>query len=280
MLSGVHVANPKSLFGFNIVAVLGHGARSTIYAVTDRRQQVYAMKHVVKRDTSDQRFLDQALEDHRTASTFDHCRLRRSYKVIRHRKLIRTREIALLMELVDGLTLEEVRTDDLIEVCEWCKQIAMGLKAMHDAGWVHADIKPNNILVTDGGAVKIIDFGQSCRTGTEKDRIQGTPDFIAPEQVLREPLTPRTDIFNLGATMYWLLTQRHIPTLIPKGEPGLSYRKSDACPPPRELNPDVPPALSSLVMSCIQRRPGERPETMIRVFSRLEIAAMQLCHSF
>src|SRR5690606_35077399 len=108
-----------------------------------------------------------------------------------------------LMEMVDGLTLEHYVPDNLIELCRIFQQTALGLHAMHEAGYVHADIKPNNILFMDDQRVKIIDFGQSCKADTVKDRIQGTPDYIAPEQVLRRAITPQTDVFNLGATMYW-----------------------------------------------------------------------------
>ena len=66
--------------------------------------------------------------------------------------------------------------------------------------------------------LKIIDLGQSCKLGAIKSRIQGTPDYIAPEQVLRKHISHRTDIFNLGATMYWALTGKNVPTLIPKNE--------------------------------------------------------------
>ena len=163
MSFSVPAASPKSLFGFDVFATLGCGARSTIYAVKDRRDQVYALKHVVKENGADQRYLDQALAEHVAASQFDHQHLRRSLRVIRHRKLMRTREIALLMELIDGLTLQEMNLeDDLQAACSTFKQMAIGLKVMHDAGWVHADIKPNNTLVTDDGKVKLIDFGQSC----------------------------------------------------------------------------------------------------------------------
>jgi len=270
----------QQLFGFEVLATLGRGARSTIYAVKDKDNQVYTLKHVVKRDASDQRYMEQALVDHRVASQFDHPNLRRSYRIIRHRKLIRTDEIALLMEFVDGPTLEQSRVRNPMDICELFLQVAASLKVMHDAGYVHADIKPDNILVTDDKMVKIVDFGQSCDSGTVKPRIQGTPDYIAPEQVRRDPITPRTDIFNLGATIYLLLTGQNIPTLIPKGSPGITYKTDHVCPPPNQVNPEVPPALSSLVMSCIQNDPQDRPETMTRVYTRLEISANQIAHSF
>jgi len=146
---------------------------------------------------------------------------------------------------------------------------------MHERGFVHADMKPNNVVVSPDGTVKIIDLGQSCATGTVKPRIQGTPDYIAPEQVQRRSITPQTDVFNLGATMYWLLTQKHVPTMIPKGQAGISLRTEDSCKPPMELNPDVPPALSSLVMDCIHTEAPQRPETMSLVGDRLDIAAKQ-----
>ncbi len=274
----IPVVSPIQLFGFDVLATLGRGASSTIYAVKDKDNQVYTLKHVVKAQPEEQRFLDQALADHEVARRFSHDNLRTSFRLLRHRKLIRTNEIALLMEFVDGVTLEEKQIRDVLMVCELCQQVAIGLKAMHDAGWVHADIKPNNILVTDQGHVKIIDFGQSCEIGTVKQRIQGTPDYIAPEQVHRQPIKPQTDVFNLGATLYWLLTGKHVPTLIPKGKPGLTFKTDPSCPPPESINPQVPPALSSLVMKCIQPDPEKRPESMVRVYSRLEIAASQIVY--
>ena len=273
------MTHPRQLLGYDVLGVLGHGARSTIYAVKDKNHQVFALKHVIKQGPEDQRFLDQALAEHDIASRFDHPHLRHSYQVIRHRKLIRTQEIVLLMEFVDGPTLEELRIKDPLRLCELGLQVASSLKVMHDAGYVHADIKPNNILVGDGDTAKVIDFGQSCEVGAVKERIQGTPDYIAPEQVHRHPITPRTDVFNLGATLYVLLTGRSIPTLIPKGQPGVSLKPDVSCPPPAQLNPEVPPALSSLVMSCIEPDPSDRPDSMVRVSSRLEIAANQIAHS-
>jgi serine/threonine protein kinase len=222
-----------------------------------------------------QRFLDQAILEYEVASRFSHPVLRKSLKLIRQRKLIVTTEVYVLMEMVDGLTLEQHRPGDPLQLCRLCMQVADGLDHMHKAGFVHADIKPNNILVSGNEQVKVIDFGQSCRTGTIKARIQGTPDYIAPEQVLRREITPQTDVFNLGATMYWLLTNQHVPTLIPRGVPGMILR-DDGCPAPRDVDPKVSPALSSLVMNCLQTEPKDRPNGMDEVRQRLEIAAQQI----
>jgi len=121
--------------------------------------------------------------------------------------------------------------------------------------------------------VKIIDLGQSCPLGTIKQRIQGTPDYIAPEQVHRRPINQRTDVFNIGATLYWVLTGRHVLTVLPRMQPGreIALVTPAAAPTPSELNPRVPPALSRLAMDCTNIDPGERPADMRAVATRLEM---------
>jgi eukaryotic-like serine/threonine-protein kinase len=279
----------NAIDGYDVLAILGHGARSTIYAVQDAKDnQIYALKRVVKTGPADQRYLDQATKEHEVAVKLNHPALRKSYKLIRHREVIRVTEIYVLMEMIDGVTMEQHKTASMLDMVALIQQVALGLGAMHKAGFVHADIKPNNILVTGEKQVKIIDFGQSCEIGTVKERIQGTPDFIAPEQVLRREITPQTDVFNLGATMYWLLTGKHVPTLIPKSKfaAGTVIKPNENAIndptldgkllPPREHNAEVPPALSSLVMSCLETEPRERPETMQILHDRLELAVGQL----
>ncbi len=269
---------PASL-GLEILDTLGHGARSTIYLVREKSTtNRYALKRVIRNSSADQRFMDQATLEHDVAQQFNHPSLRKSYKVYRQKRFFRTREVLVLMEAVVGQTLEQRRPRKMLEVCRIFQDTAIALGVMHRAGYVHADIKPNNILVTDQDMVKIIDFGQSCPTGTRKERIQGTPDYIAPEQVKRDHITPKTDVFNLAATMYFVLTAQHVPTLIPKGSPGISLvdKLSHQCPSPIELNPDVPPALSSLIMNCLEPEPRERPESMTRLYERLEMAIGQV----
>jgi len=260
--------------GYEVIATLGYGARSTIFAVKDDKNNVYALKRVVRKTPTDERFIEQAILEHEVASKLDHPNLRRSYKLFRNRQLLRTNEVVVVMEMVDGQSLEHYEPETMIDLCRLFQQTCLGLHAMHEAGYVHADIKPNNILFMDDDKVKIIDFGQSCRIDTVKDRIQGTPDYIAPEQVLRRAITPQTDVFNLGATMYWMLTRKHVPTLIPKKGEDLNEQRE--CPPPVELNPAVPLALSSLVMQCVQVEPRDRPRSMMDLYDRLELAIAQM----
>ncbi len=254
---------------------LGSGAHSTIYAVKDKNNHVYAIKHVVRNSADQQRFIDQVVTEHQIAQKVDHPTIRKSFKMIR-KGMIKTTEVYVLMELVDGMTLEQYEFRDMLDFCQVMQKVAEGLGAFHAAGYVHADIKPNNIMVDDKQVVKIIDLGQSCPIGTVKQRIQGTPDYIAPEQVRRRQITPETDVYNLGATMYFLLTRQHVPSIMPSAEPTVAMKPTKECKPVKELNPQTPPALSSLVMNCIEFQPADRPQSMNQVHQRLGMAIAQI----
>lgn len=262
--------------GYTIYERLGTGARSTIWlAVSQRTGEQFALKRVVRRHgSSDDRFINQALTDYDVSSRVDHPVLRRSFELWRVRRLLQLKEVHILMELVQGQTLEEIGalgTDGLLKIFI---KVAEGLHALHQLSFVHTDIKPNNIMITEDGQVKVIDFGQSCPIGHVKGRIQGTPDYIAPEQVEKGiPLTQRTDVFNLGATLYWAITGQAYPTVMPskKRRGGIDLVGPREAPLPEELNPNVPTALSRLVMDCCQENPKDRPSEMQEVIRRLEV---------
>lgn len=271
------MAEFHQIAGYDVVATLGKGAASTLYQVRDKTGKVFCMKRVVKNSPSEQRFIDQAVCEYEVAKHFESPLLRQVHRLIRQRAVIRTNEVLVVMEMVEGKTLEFVKLSGMAAFCQLFCAAAAGLKLMHDAGFVHADIKPNNIMLTGQGHVKIIDFGQSCKNNTVKQRIQGTPDYIAPEQVLRKQITFQTDIFNLGATMYWMLTGSYVPTLIPKKEAGIQLRSEDhgSLRPPIEVDPTVPPALSNLVLESVQTDPRQRPDNMQVMIDRMQIAANQ-----
>lgn len=275
-------AHHEQIAGLNVLEVIGHGAGSTIYAVSDPEDRhLYALKRVLIRSASDQRLAEQARNEAEVAHAIDHPAVRKVYRVITRRKLIKVNELLVLMELVDGETLEQRRPAmTLPEVVHLFALAAEGVQAIHEAGYIHCDLKPNNLLITDHDGLKIIDLGQACPRQTIKKRIQGTPDYIAPEQVLRKAMVPQTDVFNLGATLYWSLTGKHVPTLIPKGGgERIGRREETQVVPARERNPDVPPALNTLVMHCLHTAPNDRPASMKEVAARLNIVRQQLARA-
>ncbi|MHC4571289.1 MAG: serine/threonine-protein kinase [Planctomycetota bacterium] len=257
--------------GFTIIKRIGTGARSTIYSATDETDNMnVALKRVIFEKPEDSRIFEQVQTEYKVGRRIDHPYVRKCYKLKKIRSMFKAKELLLSMELFDGKSLEDSPTLSLVDVLLVFRMVANGLNAMHQQGFVHCDIKPNNILMSKAGSIKIIDLGQSCKIGTTKRRIQGTPDYIAPEQVRRKPLGPKTDIFNLGATMYWALTGKNVPTLIPKkdslGLPIPQHRRA-----PHELRKQLPIGISKFVMDCAEDNPSDRPPNMMTVISRLDL---------
>lgn len=264
----------QKLLHYDVLERLGEGARSTIYAVSDpKTRQVFALKHVVRAEPKDIRFVEQMETEYEVSRQFTHPGLRKTYELkIVKTMLLKVAEAFLVMELFDGKPLDVRPPTTLMDTLDTFIQAAQALKAMHQMGWAHCDIKPNNILRNDKGVVKVIDFGQSCKIGTVKERIQGTPDYIAPEQVNRKPINQQTDVFNLGATLYWALTGKPIPTLYTVNKGGENSFLLDArIDTPMDLNPKVPPAVSKLVMECVSTKLDKRPPDMDAVITRLEL---------
>jgi len=250
---------------------IGNGARSTIYLAMDEEDQTtVALKRVIFEKPEDLRVFEQTENEYKVARRVDHPYVRKCYKLQKIRSVFKVKELLLSMEYFDGKTLEDSPTLSLGDVLLVFRMVAGGLYAMHQQGFAHCDIKPNNILLSKSGSIRIIDLGQSCRIGTTKPRIQGTPDYIAPEQVRRKPLGPKTDIFNLGATMYWALTGKNVPTLIPKKNSfGLPIH--EVCRAPHEIKKRIPLNISRLVTDCIKQEPAERPVSMMTIISRLDL---------
>ena len=271
------------LFGYKVLGRLGEGAASVLYAVQESKTgQVWALKHVTKQTDKQQRFLDQVEQEHEIGSKLDHPNLRRIERMHRKRKRFRTVEVGLLMEFVDAPGLDESKPETVLKCVRIFEKIAHGMHHMHEKGFVHADMKPTNVLVNDLD-VKVIDLGQACPIGTAKKRIQGTPGYIAPEQAHRRRITPQTDIYNLGATMYWVLSGKVIPTALPprSEQTGLYSGAVDAerIPPPaalHERNTKIPESLSELILECVRVPRAARPDSMDGVATNLKVIGDEL----
>ena len=140
-------------------------------------------------------------------------------------------------------------------------QIAKALRAAHEHGIIHRDIKPHNILITDSGHVKVADFGiaRAAQTTTISDHgdILGTAHYISPEQAMGEPVGPASDLYSLGVVLYEMLTGR-VPFEVENLSELPAAHAGGPPPHPRELDPKIPEGTDALVMRLLRRDPDDR----------------------
>jgi serine/threonine protein kinase len=171
----------------------------------------------------------------------------------------------MLMDYVEAENLKELfaKHDPILteNVAQILIDAASGLLHVHESGFMHLDFKPENILVTRNGSVRLIDFDTAIpipEKPTKQSKNPGTPGYMAPEQLQREPIDARADIFAYGVTAYEILTN-HKP--FPGETPAeiLAAQLNPAGPvPPREHNPEIPPALEPVILKCLARDPEKR----------------------
>jgi serine/threonine protein kinase len=268
---------------FQVLGTLGTGAHSTILHVhrsADGRN--YALKVVPIQGKQDLKFLEQAEHEFRVASLFDHKNLIKVYALEKVKDwLFRLRKVHLLIEYVNGKTLDTCPAIPLPKLVQVFKCVADGLVHMHRRKVYHADLKPNNIMLSRAGDVKIIDFGLATIQGEGKGRIQGTPEYMAPEQVMHRMVNERTDIFNFGATMYRMVTFRLTPSVVQQegGLPIEGKTWTRLLKPVQELSPQTPAALCELIHRCLSFEANKRPERMSEVQGALDRLADDLIAS-
>ncbi|MFJ3379431.1 serine/threonine-protein kinase [Curtobacterium sp. NPDC090217] len=171
----------------------------------------------------------------------------------------------LVMELVPGEALstmiEREHTLPVDKVLDIVAQTANALQAAHAVGLVHRDIKPGNLLITPDGRVKITDFGIARIADqvplTATGQVMGTVQYLSPEQASGHPASPSTDIYSLGIVAYECLAGRRPFT----GESQVAIAMAHINEQPPALPGDIPEPVAALVMSCIAKKPADRPAT-------------------
>lgn len=262
---------------YQILEKLGVGANSSLFLTRNMQTGArYTVKVVKIRQPEDMKFVEQLRDEHAAGSVVDHPVVRKTFELryIR-RRLTKIKSALLFMEYVDGLALNDTTfSAPLAEVLDFFRHTAEGLQAMHRAGFVHADLKPGNILITPDRRVKLIDLGQACKMLTSKHRIQGTIDYMAPEQANRGTLDARTDVFGLGATLYKLLTGRPMATDMNQNVSLDCLRhigkRTDQINQPAEVELFQP--IERLIQHCCQKDPAKRPFNMKAVIDHLDMA--------
>jgi serine/threonine-protein kinase len=171
----------------------------------------------------------------------------------------------LLMDYVEATNLKELfaRQDPVLteNVAQILLDMATGLNHVHESGFMHLDFKPENVLVTRNASVRLIDFDLAQPIPEKPKKFSknpGTPGYMAPEQLQRQPIDTRADIFAYGVAAYELLTNKKP---FPGDTPAeILARQLDISgpTPPREHNPDIPAALEKAILKCIALEPDRR----------------------
>ena len=168
----------------------------------------------------------------------------------------------LVMEYVSGKTLESLLADGPIafqKACAWGADLASALARAHQAGIIHGDVKPANILVTEEGRVKLGDFGiaRFAAQVSSSGRIMGTPAYLSPEQIAGAPQDRRSDLFSLAIVIYQMVTGERpfdgsslgaVCAQILNAKPAL----------PSRHNPAIPAAFDRIVLRCLSKDPADR----------------------
>jgi serine/threonine-protein kinase len=285
---GLGWAMSLSLPDYRVIEKIGVGANSQLFCVEHRTtKQLVTAKYVrirVEMDESqEKKFIDQLKAEFEFGKAVDHPVLRKSVELRYLRRRLRLRAAVLFLEYVDGVPMgspEFRRT--LPEVLTLFKQVADGLHAMHQLGYVHADLKPGNMMVTADDEVKLIDFGQCSALSQAKERIQGTEDYMAPEQAAGSVLDQRTDVFGIGATLHRLLSGKAISTDMNKtvniNNPNRIRRMAGTASLVQPICEKIPVPVKHLIDACCKEEPVKRLPDMRAFNHRIDLTLSILEH--
>ena len=252
---------------YRIDAPIARGGMSTVYAGTDLRlDRQVAVKVMAPALAHDPAFTERFVREARTAARLSHP----NAVAVSDQGAEQTAAgwvVFLVMELVAGATLREVlhrrgrlRPDEAVSVLE---PVLAALAAAHRAGLVHRDVKPENVLISAEGTVKVVDFGlaravAAPSTSTQAGMVLGTVAYVSPEQVARGVSDARTDVYSAGIVLFELLTGT--PPYDGDSALAVAYRHvHDDVPAPSTRVAGIPPALDDLVLRATCREPGGRP---------------------
>ena len=253
----------------HVLATLGSGAHSSILHVRrDADSREYALKVVSIDGKGDLKYLEQAKHEYRVGQMLNHPNLVKVYCLeVESGWFSGPRKAKLLIEYVPGKTMDQLPLQRMAKLLRIFERIADGLTHMHKQGVIHADLKPNNLILGRGTNVKVIDYGLAWIKGEPKDRVQGTPEYMAPETAEHKLINERTDVYNLGATMYRLVTLQLPPCSVPTvgSLPMTEKVFREQLKPVRKLNPLVPAGLAELIEQCLSFNANRRPERMSQV---------------
>lgn len=247
---------------YRIVKEVGRGAMGVVYQAEDPNLDLLVALKVLRQDRlANEAFVRRFLSEAKALGRLDHPNIVRVFNVDRDGDTV-----YIAMEFIEGESLAVLMKQQAFPppaLAEFGATVAEALDSAHRCGIVHRDVKPSNILLKSDGRFKITDFGiahiedSSAPEQTQAGEILGTPAYMSPEQVLSRPVDGRSDLFSLGIILYELATG-----VRPFGGEGIhaifSAITQEKPVDVQARNPEVPKALSDVIMKCLRKKPEER----------------------
>lgn len=255
------VAGQEQFGRFYLQELLNSGGMAEIWLATDGRGKPYAIRRLKKElrfNFTERRRFQRGCEVLSKLNQSDYI-----VGYVEHGKINGSLYVA--MDYVEASNLKELfaRHDPVLteNVAQILIDMAIGLGEVHESGFMHLDFKPENVLVTRNAGVRLIDFDLAQPIPAKPKKFPknpGTPGYMAPEQLQRQPIDTRVDIFAYGVSAYELLTNQKP---FPGDNPAeiLARQLDPAGPLPlSRQNPEIPPALEKVVLKCLAREPDRR----------------------
>jgi len=260
LVAGDHLAGR-----YEIIEAIGRGGMGAVYRARDTElEEVVAIKTVRPELLTDPIVVERFKDEIRLA------------RRLTHRNVVRTHDFGefggvyyLTMEFVEGITVRELLDTRgrlaVGPVLAIAAQLAESLALAHEQGIVHRDIKPQNLLLDADGVLKVMDFGIARLAArraelTEAGLVVGTPAYMPPEQLLAEPVDARSDLYAVGVVLYECLTGV-LPFEADSPISLIARVLNDAPRPPVELNDEIPPPLSEVILRLLAKKPDDRVQT-------------------
>lgn len=261
---------------YEILEKIGSGGMSEVYkAKCHKLNRLVAIKVLKSEFTSDATFVSKFKMEAQAAAGLSHPNIVNIYDVVDEGDIH-----FIVMELVEGITLKSYITKkghlDVKEAIGIAIQVASGIEAAHEQHIIHRDIKPQNMLISMDGKVKVADFGIARAVSSQTMNaatVVGSVHYISPEQARGGYSDERSDLYSLGITMFEMVTG-HVPF---EGDNTVTVALAhleDPMPDPRTLNPDVSPSLARIILKCTEKRPERRYPNAAVVISDLRRALL------
>jgi serine/threonine-protein kinase len=261
---------------YEILEQIGSGGMSVVYkAMCHKLKRLVAIKVLKEEFCSDSNFVSKFKMEAQAAAGLAHPNIVSIYDVVDEGKLH-----YIVMELIEGITLKTyISRKGRLEIKESVGiaiQVAQGIAAAHEQHIIHRDIKPQNMLISKDGKVKVADFGiaRAVSAQTMNSAAMGSVHYISPEQARGGFSDVRSDIYSLGITIYEMVTGR-VPY---DGESTVAVALAhleDALVPPSVYNPEIPKSLERVIIKCTEKKPERRYSSVNEVIADLRHVLVQ-----